>query len=139
MSDGQLGRDLRLTDKDLGSDLSTTISGDLDLVDEEYNLGQAIINRLRTREGELADLGHASYGSRLYELIGEPNNEKTRDQVRTAARECISQEPRVSEVIAINVAASRDNLNQIDVSISVMPIGRSTVLNIVYPFYLEVA
>lgn len=139
MSDGQLGRDLRLTDKDLGSDLSTTISGDLDLVDDEYNLGQAIINRLRTREGELADLGHASYGSRLYELIGEPNNEKTREQVRTAARECISQEPRVSEVIAINVAASRDNLNQIDVSISVMPIGRSTVLNIVYPFYLEVA
>ena len=139
MSDGQLGRDLRLTDKDLGSDLSTTISGDLDLVDEEYNLGQAIINRLRTREGELADLGHASYGSRLYELIGEPNNEKTREQVRTAARECISQEPRVSEVIAINVAASRDNLNQIDVSISVMPTGRSTVLNIVYPFYLEVA
>ena len=139
MSDGQLGRDLRLTDKDLGSDLSTTISGDLDLVDEEYNLGQAIINRLRTREGELADLGHASYGSRLYELIGEPNNEKTREQVRTAARECISQEPRVSEVIAINVAASRDNLNQVDVSISVMPIGRSTVLNIVYPFYLEVA
>ena len=139
MSDGQLGRDLRLADKDLGSDLSTTISGDLDLVDEEYNLGQAIINRLRTREGELADLGHASYGSRLYELIGEPNNEKTREQVRTAARECISQEPRVSEVIAINVAASRDNLNQIDVSISVMPIGRSTVLNIVYPFYLEVA
>jgi len=139
MSDGQLGRDLRLTDKDLGSDLSTTISGDLDLVDDEYNLGQAIINRLRTREGELADLGHASYGSRLYELIGEPNNEKTREQVRTAARECISQEPRVSEVIAIDVAASRDNLNQIDVSISVMPIGRSTVLNIVYPFYLEVA
>lgn len=139
MSDGQLGRDLRLTDKDLGSDLSTTISGDLDLVDDEYNLGQAIINRLRTREGELADLGHASYGSRLYELIGEPNNEKTREQVRTAARECISQEPRVSEVIAINVAASRDNLNQIDVSISVMPNGRSTVLNIVYPFYLEVA
>ena len=139
MSGGQLGRDLRLIDKDLGSDLSTTISGDLDLVDEEYNLGQAIINRLRTREGELADLGHASYGSRLYELIGEPNNEKTREQVRTAARECISQEPRVSEVIAINVAASRDNLNQIDVSISVMPIGRSTVLNIVYPFYLEVA
>ena len=139
MSDGQLGRDLRLTDKDLGSDLSTTISGDLDLVDDEYNLGQAIINRLRTREGELADLGHASYGSRLYELIGEPNNEKTREQVRTAARECISQEPRVSEVIAINVAASRDNLNQIDVSISVMPTGRSTVLNIVYPFYLEVA
>lgn len=139
MSDGQLGRDLRLTDKDLGSDLSTTISGDLDLVDDEYNLGQAIINRLRTREGELADLGHASYGSRLYDLIGEPNNEKTREQVRTAARECISQEPRVSEVIAINVAASRDNLNQIDVSISVMPTGRSTVLNIVYPFYLEVA
>ena len=139
MSDGQLGRDLRLTDKDLGSDLSTTISGDLDLVDDEYNLGQAIINRLRTREGELADLGHASYGSRLYELIGEPNNEKTREQVRTAARECISQEPRVSEVIAIDVAASRDNLNQIDVSISVMPTGRSTVLNIVYPFYLEVA
>ncbi len=40
-------------------------------------------------------LGHPDYGSRLHELIGEPNNERTRELVRLYAKECISQEPRV--------------------------------------------
>src|SRR4029079_14551656 len=39
---------------------------------------QAIINRLKTRKGELAPLGHAGYGSRHHELIGEPNVERVR-------------------------------------------------------------
>ena len=52
MAKEQLGRDLKLVDdlmdKELGSDLAITSRGDLDTVSEEINLGQAIVNRIRT-------------------------------------------------------------------------------------------
>ena len=53
MSEKPLGTDLRILNKELGSDLWLSSSGDLDTVTEEYNLGQAIIMRLKTRRGEL--------------------------------------------------------------------------------------
>ena len=82
----ELGVDLKLRETDLGADLEVTPEGDLELVSGERNLGQAIINRLRTRLGELTDLGHSRYGSSLYEMIGEPNNERTRAIVRLMVR-----------------------------------------------------
>lgn len=138
-----LGRDLKLVDDlfdvTLGSDLVISPSGDLETVSEEYNLGQAIINRLRTRQGELADLGHALYGSHLYELVGEPNNERTRELAKLYARESIAQDPRVKEIVSITIDAPKGDPNRININMSILPMGRTTVLNIVFPFYLEVA
>jgi len=138
-----LGKDLKLVDDlfdvTLGSDLAISPSGDLETVSDEYNLGQAIINRLRTRQGELADLGHALYGSHLYELVGEPNNERTRELARLYARESISQDPRVKEIVSITINVPKGDPHRIDINISVLPIGSTTVLNVVFPFYLEVA
>lgn len=139
MSKKLLGRDLKLVDVELGSDLAITPSGDLEVISDEYNLSQAIINRLRTRIGELADLGHPNYGSRLYELIGQPNNERTRNLARLYTIESISQDPRVEEILSVSVSVSRDDPNRIDISILVLPTGSSKVLNIVFPFYLEVS
>lgn len=143
MSKELLGSDLKLVDdlldKELGSDLAISPSGDLETVSEEYNLGQAIVNRIRTRRGELRELGHSLYGSRLYELVGEPNNERTRELARLYTRECVSRDPRVEEIVRITIDVPKDDPNRIDISISVLPIGRTTVLNIVFPFYLEVA
>lgn len=143
MSKELLGSDLKLVDdlldKELGSDLTISPSGDLETVSEEYNLGQAIVNRIRTRRGELRELGHSLYGSRLYELVGEPNNERTRELARLYTRECVSRDPRVEEVVSVTIDVPKDDPNRIDISISVLPIGRTTVLNIVFPFYLEVA
>jgi len=138
MPESPLGTDLKLQDEELGSDLAISPSGDLDLVSDEYNLGQAIINRLKTRRGELADLGHPNYGSRLYELVGEPNNKRTRGLARTYTAECIGQDPRVKEVLSIIVKVPKDDPHRIDIDMTVLPIGRSTALNIVFPFYLEV-
>lgn len=139
MSTGRLGRDLRLADLDLGSDLINTISGDLQTIDDEYNLAQALIIRLKTWQGELAELGHESYGSRLHELIGEPNNDSTRELVEIYTRDCISQDPRVREVESVNVESVPSDPNRLNVSMSVIAIESDNVLNIVYPFYLEVA
>ncbi|MBS7613975.1 GPW/gp25 family protein [Candidatus Bathyarchaeota archaeon] len=138
MSSSPLGSDLKIIDEELGSDLALSPNGDLEIVKEEYNLGQAIINRLRTRLGELADLGHPNYGSRLYELVGEPNNERTRELAKAYVRESVMRDPRVKEIINISVRPNKDDGRRVDIDITVLPIGKSTALNIVFPFYLEV-
>src|SRR5918995_1791759 len=51
-------------------------------VDGRENLGQAIIMRLLTPRGELSELAHPDYGSRLHELIGRQNTETTRNLVK---------------------------------------------------------
>ncbi|MEM1542565.1 MAG: GPW/gp25 family protein [Ignisphaera sp.] len=138
MSSSILGSDLKIVDDEEGSDLALSPTGDLETVKGEYNLGQAIINRLRTRLGELADLGHPNYGSRLYELVGEPNNERTRELAKAYVRESIMRDPRVKEIVNISVKPHKEDKRRIDIEITLLPIGMSTALNIVFPFYLEV-
>jgi phage baseplate assembly protein W len=138
MSTEQLGRDLKIVEKDPGYDLNISPSGDLETIGEEYNLAQAIIMRLNTMQGDLTDIGHSSYGSRLHELVGEPNNERTRELVRIYALESVNRDPRVEEVVNISVEQIEGDLNRIDISISVRATGLTSILNIVFPFYLEV-
>ena len=64
-------------------DISNTAMGDLKEISEELNLAQAILHRLRTIKEESFDIGHPDYGSNLYDLIGEPNNQTTRDRLKT--------------------------------------------------------
>lgn len=139
MSTEQLGKDLKIVLKDPGYDLNISPTGDLETIGEEYNLAQAIIMRLNTMQGELTDLGHSSYGSRLYELVGEPNNERTRELVRLYALESVARDPRVEEIVGIGVKQLKDDPHRIDINISVKAIGLTSILNIVFPFYLEVA
>ncbi len=133
-----IGKDLKLRFDRLGADLTVTTEGDLDTVSNEDNLAQAIIARLTTEEGELQDVGHADYGSRLYELIGEINNETTRERIKAVVLDCLTQEPRIKEVVSIDVRTRPHDLNRVDIDITVLPIGSSTYLTIVYPFRLEV-
>ncbi len=140
-----LGTDLKLSIETrpdfagIGMDLQVTKSGDLMKSHGRLNLGQAILHRLLTRKGELAELGHPDYGSRLHELIGEPNNSRTRDLVRLYAKECIAQDPRIHEIVRLTVAAAADNPHIVLLDITVLPIKSSVPMNITFPFYLEVA
>jgi len=134
-----IGKDLKLKFDPLGADLIIAAEGDLDTVSDEDNLAQAIISRLTTEEGELHDVGHADYGSRLHELIGEVNNETTRERIKAVVRDCLAQEPRIKEVVSINVITDPYDPNRVDIDITVLPIGESSrLLTIVYPFRLEV-
>ncbi len=134
-----LGVDLRLKDEEMGVDLTISPTGDLQTISEELNVGQAVISRMRTRKGELLDLGHSQFGSRLYELVGEPNNEATRALVRNIAKETLNADPRIKEIRRIDVKPSRLDPHRVDVEITVIAIQSETPINIVYPFYLEVA
>ena len=134
-----LGKDIKIVEMDPGYDLDLSPTGDFETIGEEYNLAQAIIMRLNTMQGELRDLGHSSYGSRLSELIGEPNNERTRELARIYALESVTRDPRVEEVVGISAEMFKDDPHQINLNISVRAKGLTTILNMVFPFYLEVA
>jgi len=133
-----IGKDLKLKFDQLGADLTATPEGDLDTVSHEDNLAQAIIARLMTEEGELQDVGHADYGSRLHELIGEPNTERTRERIKNLVRDCLTQEPRIKEVTSVNVKTNSEDLNRLDIEITVLPVGGGVFLSVIYPFSLEV-
>lgn len=137
MASELLGNDIKLIDAEFGKDLKVNREGGIEIVSGASNLGQAIVHRLMTRKGELSVLGHANYGSRLYELIGEPNNERTRELAKIYVKECIAQDPRVKEILKVSVFPVSNS--RIDILISISSIGKEVSLNIVFPFYLEVA
>ena len=107
-----LGTDLALDETQLGADLSSSSRGDIDQISDEMNLAQAILHRLRTIRGELADIGHPNYGSDLYDLIGEPNNQSTRDRVKNLVRATIRDEPRVKEIVKVEVRSRLELLDK---------------------------
>lgn len=122
-----------------GADLFVNRKGDIETVSGRENLGQALMLRLLTRRGELAELGHPWYGSRLYELIGHPNNQSTRDLVRLYAKECIMQEPRVKDIVDVRVTQDPHNSQAVVMDITVIPINSNTPMNLVFPYYLEMS
>ena len=117
------------------TDLIPSPSGDLTTVGdslrdgkaERTNLAQAILNRLLTRKGELTQLGHPDYGSRLHILIGELNTTRMQGFATLYIRECLAQESRIQVVKQLTFAAPSRGLdrNVMEVTITVQPVGQS--------------
>ena len=100
---------------------------------------QAIVNRLKTRKGELAPLGHADYGSRHHELLGEPNVERVRNLIKLYVMQALRDEPRIERLLRLDVRPDHDPPREtVRISISARVIGEQTPLNLVVPFSLEV-
>jgi phage baseplate assembly protein W len=146
--DALFGSDLRL-----GYALGGGFFEDADLVDVERsarggrdlaaaggldNLVQAIANRLKTRKGELAALGHPDYGSRHHELIGEPNVERTRNLIKLYVLQALRDEPRIEKVLAAAVRAEQSPpRDSVRVELTVQVIDRPEPLSLTFPFSLE--
>lgn len=109
---------------------------DLDTISGRANLGQAILMRLLTPLGEITELGHPDYGSRLHELVGRVNTATTRDLARLYVLDAVQREPRVAEVLELRVDPSPGARDRIDVRLRVRPIGSSAALNL-GPFTLQ--
>lgn len=138
------GRDLRLDfawsggfyeDADLAVERGATT--DLTVVAGVDNLTQAIVDRLKTRRGELTALGHPDYGSRHHELVGEPNVERVRQLIKLFVLQALRHEPRITKVRSATVrpehAPPRETVR---IELSVEVIGAATPLNLVVPFSL---
>jgi phage baseplate assembly protein W len=148
----QLGTDLALSfagtggyyeDADLVAGLTSgrvPRTRDLVLVQGVASAEQMLVNRLKTRRGELAALGHPEYGSRHHELVGQPNVERTRNLIKLYILEALAQEPRVERVQSCRVSTPDDpprSLVRIDIELIL--IDQPKPLNLVVPFSLEVA
>jgi phage baseplate assembly protein W len=134
-----LGKDIKLKFDTIGADLIVNAKGDFETISEEDNLAQAIINRLATSKGELHDIGHPDYGSRLFEVIGEINNKTTRQRIKAIVQECLDQESRIEKITRINVIANPNpyNPNQVNIELTILPVKRDVFLTVTYPFRLE--
>jgi len=146
MPDESYYKDLKLTNRGFdtftsdreGVSLEATLQQDLATVTGRANLAQAIINRLLTRKGELASLGHPDYGSRLYELVGEPNNIRLQGLAEIYIRESLRDEPRIKEIknIAFAPINRRQGRHELQIMIAISPIGEAPDLSFVLPINL---
>jgi phage baseplate assembly protein W len=133
----KLGKDLKLGFAEVGADLTITQRGDLETISDEENLGQAIMCRLSTEKGELFDIGHPEYGSRLHEVVGEINNELTRRKVKAIVQDCLNQETRIKEINSIKVSADQYDQHRLNIEITILPVEGNNFLTLLYPFHLE--
>jgi phage baseplate assembly protein W len=136
-------KDLKLTHRafdQLTSDreyvsLVQAAGGDLDTTTGRSNLVQAVINRLLTRKGELAQLGHPDYGSRLHELIGELNNLRLRALAEIYIRDCLAQEKRIEKVRYVTFEPPERGIdrNVLKTTIGISAVGEAQDFAIIVP------
>ncbi len=88
-------------------DVRVAEDGDLGTVHGPDAAVQALTLRLLVRRGELAPLGWPDYGSRLHELVGEPDVPRTRLRLAQYAREAVADDWRVADVTEVTVATDR--------------------------------
>jgi len=103
---------------------------DLAVSDGRDNLGQAVVTRLLTPRGELAGLGHPQHGSRIHELIGEPNTETTRNRLRLFVLEALAAEPRIERVLEVTVEPVSYARDLVTILIRVQPVRDDAALTI---------
>ena len=102
------------------------------------NLTQALANRLKTRRGELAALGHPEYGSRHHELIGEPNVPRTRNLIKLYVLQALRDEPRIEKVLSATVRAEHNPpRDAVRIELALRVVDHPGPLNLVLPFWLE--
>lgn len=115
-------------------DLVVAPSGDLALARGNVNIEQALSLRLAVSVGELADLGFPDYGSRLDEVKGQPNIQRTRVRALGLARSAVEQDPRVRQVLRTEARPGQQDLLQIEMEIEL--IYENTPSNLVFDLRL---
>ena len=124
------GVDLRLEFGPQGVDLAGSAGG-LDTVAGLDNLVQALSLRLLVDRGDLAQIGHPRYGSRIRDLIGEPMDRANRELIRRYVRRALLDDPRVQEVVLVVVTPRGGAHDALDVRAVVTAIdGRSAPLEV---------
>jgi phage baseplate assembly protein W len=135
------GVDLALRDSANGADLALEGpaggSGDIALAVGNDNIEQALTMRLRIRQGELAPLGWPEYGSRLHEVIGEPDLPRTRLKAQVFARDAVVADPRVQKVVSVDVVRIPGERQVLRLDIVVQVISEPRPLNLVFDLALD--
>jgi len=115
-------------------DLFNAVGRDFKVIGGKGNLAQALKARLETLKGEI--LLHPTYGSSLPTLIGEPNDETTRNMAVTMFVETMNEENRVSAVNSVSVEFDQKTRNIVRLSASIVPRNAVNQADLQYDFFL---
>ena len=118
---------------DAEGDLVVSPSGRLLTIAGADNVREAIIRRLSTALGEMHH--HPEYGSRLFELVGEENDDVTWAKAIRWTKWAMSREPRVKEIADCYVKAIDGN--RFDIYAYYKLIEDNVTGNIVFPFFVR--
>ena len=130
------GTDLKVRETAGALDLSGDRSGDLAVAFGNDNIVQALQLRLVVRRGELTRLGWPDYGSRMHELIGEPNDQRTRVIAMGHARTAVEEDPRVKEVKTVTARVPAGERDTVRIEMEIELIHENTPLNLVFDLRL---
>jgi phage baseplate assembly protein W len=123
-----LKADLGLAVDDRGvADIEWPASGEVRRVEGKDNLRQALALRLLVGRGELTGLGHARYGSRIRDLVGEPLDRMNLELLRRHVRSALKEEPRVADVVSVVVRARPRQPGVVDVEARVRAVTGEAV------------
>jgi phage baseplate assembly protein W len=128
MSD-ELKTDLRLVfvedDAGMRIDLAGESAGNAATSSTE-NLTQALIMRLLVDQGELSNLAHPRYGSRITELIGQTLDRANLELMRRYVKQALLGDPRVTEVLSVSVTPQPQTVGVVDIQARVKAIDGSS-------------
>jgi len=120
---GMAAHDASPLDLRLGAGVVDRAADGPQVVTDRHNLGQALVLRLLTPRGALADLGHGEYGSRLHELLGERKDEASRARCKAYVLEAVAAEPRVlDEVVALEFDLASEGPSELRFWLTVQPV-----------------
>lgn len=114
--------------------LQTDGRGGISLARGESDIDQAIRIILGTAKGERRM--RPNFGCAIHDLLFAPNDETTWGLARYAVEEALGWwEPRI-DIVELNVRASREEANRMDIRIQYRVRATKDVRALVYPFYL---
>jgi phage baseplate assembly protein W len=122
-----LGTDMQLEFSDDGEVDLDWAAGRPDTVSGPQNLIQALILRLLVYKSEIAGIGHPRYGSRVRELIGQPLTRENLGLLRRHVRQALKEEPRVREIVKLDVRARTGTPGAVDVAATVRAVTDDVV------------
>jgi len=123
-----LGDDLRLTFDGAGrADITWSDEYGEGRVGGLDNLTQALTLRLLVQRGELAQLGHPRFGSRLHESIGVRMTRANLELLRRHIRRTLLADPRVKAVTSLTVRPLASYPNAVQITATVCARDRGQV------------
>ena len=108
------------------------------LTDGEVRLMHVLWKEDRATVAEVvAALGHPTYGSRLYEIIGSRNTETIRNLAKLHVLASLNAERRIEKVNSVEVTPHPSLRDVIFIAIEVLPIGADAPLAISFALELD--
>lgn len=95
---------------DIHSDWSFNNKGDIELISNTSNLGQAILNRLKA-DLNTYNMFYARYGGNLNDHFGEFNHKTIHEYIRIEIEEVCKQDPRIQNIECIVNKIDSETIN----------------------------